>query len=109
MGYLGRPTPRPKIFDKYTEGMTPAAGDKHIGLTLRCAPDWAYLDALRAEWDGPMIVKGVLDPRDVQRLIDAGADAIRGRPGAHDVQGLRAPGRGHPVLVMDDGTCCARV
>jgi len=76
MGYLGRERPRPRVFDKYTAGMTPAAGDKHIGLTLRCAPDWVYLNALRAEWDGPMIVKGVLDPAQVPRLIAAGADAI---------------------------------
>ncbi len=76
LGHFGRPIPHPKIFDKYTKGMTPAAGDKHIGLTLRCAPDWAYLEALRSEWDGPLIVKGVLDPDLAPRLIDAGADAL---------------------------------
>ena len=76
LGHLGRPIPHPKIFDKYTAGMTPAAGDKHIGLTLRCAPDWAYLEALRSEWDGPLIVKGILDPDLAPRLIDAGADAL---------------------------------
>lgn len=76
IGYLGRPIPHPKIFDKYTEGMTPAAGDKHIGLTLRCAPDWAYFKALREEWDGPLIVKGVLDAEDAKRLMAEGADAI---------------------------------
>ena len=76
LGHFGRPIPHPKIFDKYTKGMTPAAGDKHIGLTLRCAPDWAYLEALRSEWDGPLIVKGVLDPDLAPHLIDAGADAL---------------------------------
>ena len=75
-GHLGRPIPRPAIFDPYTKGMTPAAGDKHIGLTLRCAPDWSYLGALRDEWEGPLIVKGVLDAEDALRLREAGADAI---------------------------------
>ncbi len=75
-GHLGRPIPHPKTFDKYAAGMAPASGDKHIGLTLRCTPDWAYLVALRAEWDGPLIVKGVLDPAVASRLIDAGADAL---------------------------------
>ena len=76
LGHLGRPVPRPKIFDKYTEGMTPAAGDKHIGLTLRCAPDWDYLKALRDEWDGPLIVKGILDPEHAGALLEHGADAL---------------------------------
>lgn len=76
LGHFGRPIPRPKIFDPYTKGMTPAAGDKHIGLTVRCAPDWDYLTALRAEWDGPLIVKGILNAQDAVRLTEAGADAI---------------------------------
>lgn len=76
LGHLGRPIPRPKIFDKYIKGMSPAAGDKHIGLTLRCAPDWDYFRALRDEWDGPLIVKGVLGATEAQALIEAGADAL---------------------------------
>jgi L-lactate dehydrogenase (cytochrome) len=76
MGMIGRPRPRPRLFDKYAEGVRQVAGDKHIGITLRCAPDWAYLEALRAEWDGPLVIKGLLDPAPVARLIDIGADAI---------------------------------
>ena len=37
---------------------------------------WTDLDDIRAMWDGPMIVKGILDPRDALRAVDAGADAI---------------------------------
>jgi L-lactate dehydrogenase (cytochrome) len=75
-GMLGRPIPRPRLFDKYAGTVTKRAGDKHIGLSMRCAPDWAYLDALRAEWDGPLVIKGVLDPATVPRLLAAGADAL---------------------------------
>ena len=76
MGMLGRPMPRPRLFDKYEGTLTKRAGDKHIGLSVRCAPDWAYLEALRSEWDGPLVVKGILDPSVVPRLIAAGADAL---------------------------------
>jgi L-lactate dehydrogenase (cytochrome) len=76
LGMLGRPMPRPRLFDKYEGTLTKRAGDKHIGLSVRCAPDWAYLEALRGEWDGPLVVKGVLDPTAVPRLIAAGADAL---------------------------------
>jgi L-lactate dehydrogenase (cytochrome) len=76
LGMLGRPMPRPRLFDKYEGTLTKRAGDKHIGLSVRCAPDWAYLEALRGEWDGPLVVKGILDPSAVLRLIAAGADAL---------------------------------
>ena len=76
LGMLGRPIPRPRIFEKYEGTVTKRPGDKHIGLTLRCVPDWAYLDALRADWDGPLVIKGLLDPDYVPRLLDAGADAL---------------------------------
>lgn len=47
----------------------------HIGYQLRAAPDWDYLAALRAEWAGPLVVKGVLDPETAMRLAGL-ADAV---------------------------------
>ena len=52
----------------------PATG--HIGYLLRGAPDMEYLAALREEWEGGLVVKGVLDPEDVPGLEAAGVDAI---------------------------------
>lgn len=40
------------------------------------APDWDYLKQLRDEWNGPLIIKGVLDAKDAQRLQNQGVDAI---------------------------------
>ncbi len=37
---------------------------------------WKDLDWIRARWDGTLIVKGILDPEDVSKAIDAGADMI---------------------------------
>ena len=31
---------------------------------------------MRAEWDGPLVIKGVLEPEDAVRLRAAGADAV---------------------------------
>jgi len=76
MGMIGRRTPQPVLFDKYKAQATMGPKDKHVGLALRCSPDWAYFEALRKEWDGPLIVKGVLDPAPVQKFVDLGADAI---------------------------------
>lgn len=37
---------------------------------------WADLDWVRSEWNGPLIVKGILDQEDAVRAADHGADAI---------------------------------
>ena len=42
----------------------------------RAGANWAFLDQLRARWKGKLIVKGVLNPDDAQRIQGLGADAI---------------------------------
>ena len=38
--------------------------------------DWARIKELIAMWDGPVILKGIMDARDAKRAVDVGADAI---------------------------------
>ncbi|KVE41114.1 alpha-hydroxy acid oxidase [Burkholderia sp. BDU5] len=38
--------------------------------------DWRDVEWVRQRWDGKLIVKGILDPRDAHLAADAGADAI---------------------------------
>jgi L-lactate dehydrogenase (cytochrome) len=75
-GMLGRPAPQPVLFDKYKDSVARSTKDKHVGLSVRCSPDWTYFEDLRKDWDGPLIVKGVLDPAPIQRFRDMGADAF---------------------------------
>ncbi len=42
----------------------------------RAGANWAFLAQLRARWKGRLIVKGVLDADDAQRIQGLGADAI---------------------------------
>jgi L-lactate dehydrogenase (cytochrome) len=37
---------------------------------------WKDLDFIRAEWAGPLLIKGVLDPADARAAADVGADGI---------------------------------
>ena len=37
---------------------------------------WADLDWIRATWDGPLIIKGILDPDDAHAALEQGADGI---------------------------------
>jgi len=67
--------PRMRFFDDYV----PQRGREsftHAGALIRGIPDWRYLQELREEWDGNLIVKGVLRPEDAKRMVDMGADCI---------------------------------
>jgi len=37
---------------------------------------WADLDFIRETWDGPLIIKGILDPEDAKAAVRLGADGI---------------------------------
>ena len=67
--------PRMRFFDDYV----PQRGREsftHAGALIRGIPDWQYLEELRAEWDGHLIVKGVLRPEEAKRMVEIGADCI---------------------------------
>lgn len=40
------------------------------------ALDWNKLSRIRDEWDGKLVLKGILDPADASRAVEVGADAI---------------------------------
>ncbi|MCC5971428.1 MAG: alpha-hydroxy-acid oxidizing protein [Pararhodobacter sp.] len=68
--------PRLRLMEEYKrlDGNAPSTG--HAGYLLRVNPDWDYVAALRAGWDGPFVLKGILRPDDARRAIDAGVDAV---------------------------------
>ncbi len=68
--------PRMKLMDSYMSQQTALPSTQHVGYLLRTSPDWDYVAHLRLEWDGPLIVKGVLDARDAPKLADMGVDAL---------------------------------
>jgi len=68
--------PTMKLVDDYAEQKTRLPSNQHVGYLLRTSPDWDYLKAVRDAWDGPMIVKGILDPEDPPKLEAFGADGI---------------------------------
>lgn len=107
-------TPRLRLMEEYVRPDRNAPSTGHAGYLLRAAPDWDYLAATRAEWDGPMVVKGVLEPEVAARLKSEGVDAVwvsnhsgrqfDGAPAAIDVlpEIRAAVGPGYP-LIFDSG------
>jgi L-lactate dehydrogenase (cytochrome) len=68
--------PRMKLMDSYASQHAALPSTQHVGYLLRTSPDWGYVEKLRAEWDGALIVKGILDARDTARLAQMGVDAL---------------------------------
>lgn len=67
--------PRMRFFDDYV----PQRGREsftHAGALIRGIPDWDYLRELRQEWDGKLVVKGVLRPDDAVGMVSEGVDCI---------------------------------
>ncbi|MFD0860051.1 alpha-hydroxy acid oxidase [Roseovarius aquimarinus] len=38
--------------------------------------DWDRIRQFRKMWDGPLVIKGIIDPRDAREALNVGADAI---------------------------------
>ncbi len=76
LGTLRHGMPRMRLIDEYAENLTGLSSTAHAGYLLRTSPDWEYLQWLRDNWDGPLLVKGVLRAEDAPKLEQAGVDAI---------------------------------
>jgi hypothetical protein len=64
-----------------------------MGYLLRTAPDWDYVAGCARHWDGPFILKGVLEPRS-PRAEAEGVDAIWVSNHAGGSSTARPPHRG---------------
>ncbi|MBT6566866.1 MAG: alpha-hydroxy-acid oxidizing protein [Candidatus Puniceispirillum sp.] len=49
---------------------------KFIGEQLNGSLDWDYLADIRAEWDGKLILKGILHGQDAARAVKMGVDGL---------------------------------
>lgn len=75
MALEGRP--RMKLPESYLKPEEKSADAfQHAGRVLREWPGWDYVKALRDEWSGDFLVKGVADPKDAKRLMGMGIDGI---------------------------------
>ena len=76
LGTLREGVPSLKFCEDYVSGDENFTSVAHAGHVIRGEPDWHSIDELRAEWDGPFIVKGIQKVGDAERLIARGVDAI---------------------------------
>lgn len=65
-----------ETLEKYVDGSSLAKIAGFVGATFGGTLSWDYLAEVRDRWNGPLVVKGILDPVDAERCVDVGADAV---------------------------------
>jgi len=61
---------------------------------------WKDLDWIRESWDGPLVIKGILDPDDARAAADLGADGlIVSNHGGRQLDGVLSTARALPAVV----------
>ena len=68
--------PRFRGLEKYLDGRDLQNILSFIGVELGGTLDWDYLQEVRDEWDGPIVLKGVLDAGQAERAVELGLEGI---------------------------------
>lgn len=94
MATLSHGLPRFRTLETYANTEDIAQIGQYMNETMGTL-DWSYLEDLRREWDGALLIKGIVDPRDARRAVQAGVDGVwvsnhgarqfDGSPGAIDM------------------------
>ncbi|MBN8820282.1 MAG: FMN-dependent L-lactate dehydrogenase LldD [Sphingomonas sp.] len=99
VGINGRPHTlgnlAPVLGDK--SGIEDFLGWMRVNFDATCS--WKDLDFIRAEWDGPLIIKGILDVADAREAAKLGADGlIVSNHGGRQLDGVPATARALPPI-----------
>ena len=73
---LRRGLPRLRTIETYAAYKDMKFVSGFVGNRLGGTLDWDYCQALREEWDGAMVLKGILHPEDAQKAVAVGFDGI---------------------------------
>jgi L-lactate dehydrogenase (cytochrome) len=68
--------PRFRTLEKYVERPTLTEVSQFLVDGLGGGLSWDYLAAVRDQWSGPLVLKGLLDLADVERALSEGVDGI---------------------------------
>lgn len=70
-----------------------------LGRNFDPSVTWGDLDWIRAAWDGPLIIKGILDPDDAHAAVEQGADGIVvSNHGGRQLDGVLSTARALPAI-----------
>ncbi|GAA4006203.1 FMN-dependent L-lactate dehydrogenase LldD [Sphingomonas humi] len=75
-----------------------------LGTNFDPTIQWRDLEWIRAEWDGPLVLKGILDPDDAREAAAIGADGIVvSNHGGRQLDGVLSSARALPAIAETVG------
>ncbi len=96
VGLMGRPHDLGNI-SKYLG--KPTGLEDYIGWNFDPSISWKDLEWIREFWDGPMVIKGILDPEDAKDAVRFGADGIVvSNHGGRQLDGVMSSARALPAI-----------
>ncbi|GLS99794.1 L-lactate dehydrogenase [Sphingobium jiangsuense] len=99
VGLRGRPHTLGNIADGVERGASLARVMGFMQANLENAAGWNIIDWLRRHWDGPIVVKGVLDAEDAREAVRGGADGIVvSNHGGRQLDGVPSTARALPAI-----------
>ena len=70
-----------------------------VGRNFDASVTWKDVEWVRSLWDGPLVIKGVLDPDDARQALDSGADGIVvSNHGGRQLDGVSSSARALPRI-----------
>lgn len=102
VGLRGRPHTLGSVAGALQAGSSGSAGDFLTWIANNFDPSvtWSDLDWIRAEWDRPIVIKGVLDPEDARDSVKAGAQGVVvSNHGGRQLDGVRSSISALPRIV----------
>ena len=75
-GTIKRGRPRFLTLEKYVDQKQMADLVQFVSTELGGVLDWAYLEEVRKEWKGNLVLKGILSAEDAKLAVKAGVDAV---------------------------------
>lgn len=76
MATLKHGLPKLRTIEQYTEHSSMAFVSNYVGNRLGGTLSWEYCERLRKEWDGALVIKGILHPEDAKKAVEIGFDGI---------------------------------
>ncbi len=96
----GRPHSLGSVADALQSGTRPGDFLTWIANNFDPSVTWSDLDWIRAEWDRPIVIKGVLDPQDARDSVKVGAQGIVvSNHGGRQLDGVRSSISALPRIV----------
>lgn len=104
IGVLRNGMPRFRTLEKYIDQATMRAAAGFVGARLGGTLSFDYLAEVRELWDGPLVVKGIIDPGDARRCVDTGANAVQvSNHGGRQLDAVPAAIDALPAVVAEIG------